>query len=94
MSGPRSKRKNSQHDEQVEVEVVDLEPTLRGYHLAWNYGTRYWLALLGPIPWAAWQTLLSFCFGDRDTCWPSITTYARPGSVVTPITHCITSINI
>ena len=59
-------------DQQVEVEVVDLEPTLRGYHVAWNYGTRYWLPLLGPLPWAVWQTLLSFCFGDRDTCWPSI----------------------
>jgi hypothetical protein len=59
-------------DQQVEVEVVDLEPTLRGYHVAWNYGTRYWLPLLGPLPWAVWQTLLSFCFGERDTCWPSI----------------------
>ena len=59
-------------DQQVEVEVVDLDPTLRGYHVAWNYGTRYWLPLLGPIPWAVWQTLLSFCFGGRDTCWPSI----------------------
>jgi len=59
-------------DEQVEVQVVDLEPTLRGYHVAWNYGTRYWLPLLGSLPWAVWQTLLSFCFGERDTCWPSI----------------------
>jgi len=72
MSGPKSKTKDSQHDAQVEVEVVDLEPTLRGYHVAWNYGTRYWLPLLGPTPWAVWQTLLSFCFGGRDTCWPSI----------------------
>ena len=63
-------------DQQVEVEVVDLEPTLRGYHVAWNYGTRYWLPLLGPLPWAVWQTLLSFCFGDRDTCWPSISLIA------------------
>jgi hypothetical protein len=59
-------------DQQVDVQVVDLEPTLRGYHVAWNYGTRYWLPLLGPLPWAVWQTLLSFCFGERDTCWPSI----------------------
>jgi len=59
-------------EQQVEVEVVDLDPTLHGYHVAWNYGTRYWLPLLGPLPWAVWQTLLSFCFGDRDTCWPSI----------------------
>jgi hypothetical protein len=59
-------------DEQVEVQAVDLEPNLRGYHVAWNYGTRYWLPLLGPLPWAVWQTLLSFCFGGRDTCWPSI----------------------
>jgi len=63
-------------DEQVEVQVVDLEPTLRGYHVVWNYGTRYWLPLLGPLPWAVWQTLLSFCFGDRDTCWPSISLIA------------------
>jgi hypothetical protein len=76
MSGRRTKSKSSQHDEQVEVEVVDLEPTLRGYHISWNYGTRYWLALPGPIPWAVWQTLLSFCFGGRDTCWPSISLIA------------------
>jgi hypothetical protein len=44
--------------------------------VAWNYGTRYWLPLLGPLPWAVWQTLLSFCFGDRDTCWPSISLIA------------------
>jgi len=63
-------------DQQVEVKVVDLDPTLRGYHVAWNYGTRYWLPLLGSLPWAVWQTLLSFCFGDRDTCWPSISLIA------------------
>ena len=60
----------------MEIELVDLDPTLRGYHVAWNYGTRYWLPLLGPLPWAVWQTLLSFCFGDRDTCWPSISLIA------------------
>jgi hypothetical protein len=76
MSGPRSKTRDPQPDEQVEVEVVDLEPTLRGYHVAWNYSTRFWLPLLGPIPWAVWQTLLSFCFGGRDTCWPSISLIA------------------
>jgi hypothetical protein len=61
---------------QVEVELVELDPTRRGYHVAWNYGTRYWLPLLGPVPWAVWQTLLSFCFGERDTCWPSISLIA------------------
>jgi hypothetical protein len=76
MSGPRSRTRDPQPDEEVEVEVVDLEPTLRGYHISWNYSTRYWLPLLGPIPWAVWQTLLSFCFGGRDTCWPSISLIA------------------
>lgn len=76
MSGPRSKKKNPQRDDQVEVEAVELEPTLRGYHVTWNYGTRYWLPFLGPIPWVVWQTLLSFCFGQRDTCWPSISLVA------------------
>jgi hypothetical protein len=76
MSGPRNKTRDPLPDEQVEVEVVDLEPTLRGYHISWNYSTRYWLPLLGPIPWAVWQTLLSFCFGGRDTCWPSISLIA------------------
>jgi hypothetical protein len=61
---------------EVEVEVVEVDPTLRGFHVAWNYSTRYWLPLLGPVAWAVWQTLLNFCFGERDTCWPSISLIA------------------
>jgi hypothetical protein len=76
MSGHRSESESSPQDEQIEVEVVELEPTLRGYHVTWNYGIRYWLPFLGPIPWCVWQTLLSFCYGDRDTCWPSISLIA------------------
>lgn len=57
---------------EVEVQPVELDPTTHGYSVAWNYSTRFWLPLLGATPWAVWQTLLSFCFGPRDTCWPSI----------------------
>jgi len=62
--------------EDIDCQEVTLEPTLHGYHVAWNYGQHYWLPILGPVPWCTWQTLITFCFGRRDSCWPSISLLA------------------
>jgi hypothetical protein len=56
----------------VEVLEVATDPTTHGYSVAWNYSTRFWLPLIGATAWTVWQTLLSFCYGQTDTCWPSI----------------------
>jgi hypothetical protein len=58
--------------DQFDVQPVDLEPTRRGYQLTYNYAVHFWLPILRPVCFAVWQALISFCFGDRDTCWPSI----------------------
>lgn len=58
--------------DQIDVQPVDLEPTRRGYQVTYNYAVHFWLPILGPVCFAVWQALISFCFGDRDTCWPSI----------------------
>ncbi len=65
MSGPSD-------DTDIEVHAVATDPTSHGYSVAWNYSTRFWLSLLGPVPCCVWQTLLSFCYGHTDICWPSI----------------------
>jgi hypothetical protein len=56
---------------------VDLEPTRRGYQVTYNYAVHFWLPILGPRCFCVWQALISFCFGDRDTCWPSISLLAE-----------------
>jgi hypothetical protein len=65
MSGPSDRR--------IETRGVDSnDPTLRGYHVTWTYALRYWQPLLGAVPFALWQALISFCYGERDFCWPSL----------------------
>jgi hypothetical protein len=68
--------KGSRQREKIDVQAVDLEPTRRGYQLTYNYAIRFWLPILGPVCFALWQALISFCFGDRDKCWPSISLLA------------------
>ena len=63
---------DSLHIEPVEHQ----DPALRGYHVAWQYGWRFWLPILGPVPFLVWQQLISFCYGDKDTCWPSVSLLA------------------
>jgi hypothetical protein len=68
--------KGSRRREKIDVQAVDLEPTRRGYQLTYNYAVHFWLPILGPVCFALWQALISFCFGDRDKCWPSISLLA------------------
>jgi len=67
----------SQRDQEHPIEIVpvDLEPNRRGYQITYNYAVRYWLPTLGPVAFATWQALLSFCFRS-DVCWPSISLLA------------------
>lgn len=56
----------------IEVHPVELEPTRRGFQLTYNYSIHFWLPTLGPATFATWQALISFCYGDKTTCYPSI----------------------
>jgi len=62
--------------DEIDCREITLEPTLHGYHVAWNYSQHFWLPILGPIAWCTWQTLITFCYGRRDSCWPSISLLA------------------
>ena len=64
-------------DHRIDVEPIDLDPTRRGYQLTHTYALRFWLPTLGPLTFAVLQTLISFCFGDKETCWPSISLLAH-----------------
>ena len=62
--------------QRFDTRAASLEPTLHGHHVVWNYSTRFWLPLLGPTAWATWQALIGFCYGEKDSCWPSISLLA------------------
>lgn len=63
-------------DDKIDVQPVDLDPTRRGFQVTYNYAVRFWLPVLGPVSYSVWQALISFCFGDKETCWPSISLLA------------------
>ena len=66
--------------DEIDVQPVDLEPTRRGYQVTYNYAVHFWLPILGPGCFCIWQALISFCFGESDTCWPSISLLADMAS--------------
>lgn len=69
-------RKPASTDQTIDVQPVDLEPTRRGFQVTYNYAIRFWLPTLGAVDFATWQALISFCYGDKTTCYPSITLLA------------------
>lgn len=72
---------------EVAVELVEFDPTKRGFVMAANYAVRFWQPYLaacereagarsGGVAFALWLTLRSFAYhADRDA-WPSIQTLA------------------
>ena len=63
-------------DSELDTQAAPADPTLHGHSITWNYSIRYWLPLLGPTAWTTWQTLIGFCYGHKDTCWPSVSLLA------------------
>ena len=59
-------------DQTIDVKAIDLEPTRRGYQITYNYAVRFWLPTLGAVDYATWLALISFCYADKTTCYPSI----------------------
>ncbi len=61
---------------EIAVELVEFDPTKRGFVMTANYAIRFWQPYLGLRPFALWQTLKSFAFEAGQDTWPSIQTLA------------------
>ena len=68
-----------------DVSGEELDPAQRGYTLVHNYAHYFWRPYLGNTAFALWELLLSFCSGDHDTAFPSISRLAR---MLTNSDHC------
>jgi len=63
------------------IEIVNFDPTTKGWVMTSNYAWQFWQPLLGTVPFNLWNTLRSFpaAFhrnGDNGFQWPSIQTLA------------------
>lgn len=56
------------------VELVEFDPTKRGWVQVGSYAIRFWMAYLGQGPFCLWLALRSFA--QAGAAWPSITTLA------------------
>ena len=59
--------------------MVAYDPTVRGWVMTANYAWQFWLAYLGAVPFALWNTLRSFPAAYQKKhrpFWPSIQTLA------------------
>lgn len=56
---------------------VEFDPARSGYTAVHNYAHYFWRPYLGNTAFALWELLLSFCYGDKDTAYPSIARLAR-----------------
>ena len=55
----------------------EVYPAQRGYTAVYNYALYFWRPYLGGTAFDLWELLLSFCYGDTDTVYPSISRLAR-----------------
>jgi hypothetical protein len=56
---------------------VEANPAQHGYTAVYNYASYFWRPYLGSSAFALWELLLSFCYGDNNTVYPSIARLAR-----------------
>ena len=61
---------------EVAVEVVEFDPTRKGFVMTANYAVRFWQPYLGSVPFSLWMTLKSYAFQSERNVWPSIQTLA------------------
>ena len=58
------------------VDLVEFDPTERGWVKSPNYAIRFWQPYLTNIPFAVWLVLRSFAYNDYRLAWPSVQTLA------------------
>jgi len=74
---PASERSRSEpRPGEIAIELVEFDPTRRGFVMTANYAVRFWQPYLGPLPFALWLTLRSFAWNAGRGGWPSIQTLA------------------
>jgi hypothetical protein len=74
--GQGSEQASEPRPGEIAVELVEFDPTRKGFVMATNYAIRFWQPYLGAVPFALWLALRSFAFrADRES-WPSIQTLA------------------
>jgi hypothetical protein len=61
----------------LELGVLEVNPAQYGYTMVHNYALYFWRPYLGNMAFALWELLLSFCYGDTDIAYPSISRLAR-----------------
>ena len=54
-----------------------IDPAQQGYAVVHNYAAYFWRPYLGNTAFALWELLVSFCYGQRDVAFPSISRLAR-----------------
>jgi hypothetical protein len=62
------------YEPSVSVELVEYDPTKRGYVQTSNYAIRFWMPYLGLGPFSLWLALRSFAYDASKVTWPSIAT--------------------
>jgi len=60
-----------------ELQGIEINPAQHGYTIVHNYALYFWRPYLGNTAFALWELLLSFCYGDCDTAYPSISRLSR-----------------
>ena len=60
-----------------ECEGEYIDPAQQGYAVVHNYAAYFWRPYLGNTAFALWELLVSFCYGERDVAFPSISRLAR-----------------
>lgn len=68
-------------DCQFGIEIVNFDPTTKGWVMTSNYAWQFWQPLLGAVPFNLWNTLRSFPAayhhnGNDAFQWPTIQTLA------------------
>ena len=54
-----------------------FDPAERGFTAVHNYALYFWRPYLGNTAFGLWELLVSFCYGDSDTAFPSLSRLSR-----------------
>ncbi len=74
---PRHASFQEQEPPRVVVELMEFDPTRRGWFKMSNYAVRFWLPYLGQDAFNLWQTLRAFAYSvTQGSQWPCVDTLA------------------
>lgn len=56
---------------------AERDPARTGFTLVHNYAHYFWRPFLGNAAFSLWELLVSYCYGSKDTAFPSLSHLAR-----------------